>query len=134
MTDVNQKRILVVDDEKDACEILKVTLERQGFHVALAFDGTQGLIKTIAYRPHCILLDIRMSPGDDGLTFLRKLRAFRDDDTDLQRDIRRTPVIIMTAASGGQMQSLFEQEGISGYTEKPYDTEVIKQLIQKAIG
>ncbi len=131
MADISQKRVLVVDDEKDVCEILKVKLQKQGFHVDLAFDGTHALIKTLEYRPHCVLLDIRMSPGDDGLTYLRKLRSFRDEDPDLQREIRKTPVIVMTAASA-QMQPLFQQEGISGYLEKPYDSEALLQLIQKA--
>lgn len=133
MADTSQKRILVIDDEKDMCEILKVKLEKSGFHVAMAHDGTQGLVTLLDYKPHCVLLDIRMSPGDDGLTFLRKLRSYRDDDSDVQQRVRRTPVIVMTGASG-RMQPLFQQEGISGYLEKPYDTAPLFDLIAKAIG
>ena len=133
MADINQKRILVVDDEKDVCEILKVKLEKQGFHVALAYDGTEALIKLLEYRPQCVLLDIRMSPGDDGLTFLRKVRAYRDEDSDIQQLIRKTPVIVMTAASG-QMKPLFQQEGISGYLEKPYDFNALSEVLLKAVG
>ena len=132
MADVNQKRILVIDDERDVCAILKIKLEKQGFHVAVAHEGAEGMMKVIEYRPHCILLDVRMSPGEDGLTFIRKLRHFRDDDTDLERDIRRIPVIVLTAASN-QMKPLFQQEGISAYIEKPYDSDVLKEQILKIV-
>ncbi len=132
MADVTQKRILVIDDERDLCAILKVKLEKQGFVISLAHDGLEGLTKVIEFRPDCILLDVRMSPGEDGLTFLRKLRSFRDDDTDLERNIRRTPVIVLTAASP-QMQPIFQQEGISAYIEKPYDSDVLKERILKVL-
>ena len=132
MTDVTQKRVLVIDDERDLCAILKVKLENQGFHVALAHDGAEGLAKVIEYHPNCILLDVRMSPGEDGLTFLKKLRAFRDDDTDLEHKLRHIPVIVLTAA-GNQMKPLFQQEGISGYIEKPYDNNALKEQILKTI-
>lgn len=133
MADVTQKRILVIDDERDVCAILKIKLEKQGFHVAVAYEGIEGLSKVIEYRPDCILLDVRMSPGEDGLTFLRKLRSFRDEDIDLERNVRRIPVIVLTAASN-QMQPLFQQEGISAYIEKPYDSEALKEQILKIVG
>lgn len=132
MADATQKRILVIDDERDVCAILKVELEKRGFLVAEAYDGSQGMAQTVSFRPDCIILDVRMSPGEDGLTFLRKLRAFREEDPDLERKIRRTPVIVLTAASF-QMKPLFQQEGISDYLEKPYDTEVLKERILKVV-
>ncbi len=132
MADVTQKRILVIDDERDICAILKIKLEKQGFHVTLAHEGGEGLVKAIEVHPDCILLDVRMSPGEDGLTFLRKLRAFRDDDTDLEQKIRRTPVIVLTA-TGNQMKPLFQQENISGYMEKPYDSDALKEQILKVV-
>lgn len=132
MADVTQKRILVIDDERDLCAILKVKLEKQGFVISLAHDGLEGLAKVIEFHPDCILLDVRMSPGEDGLTFLRKLRSFRDDDTDLERKIRRIPVIVLTAASP-QMQPIFQQEGISAYIEKPYDSDALKERILKVL-
>ncbi len=132
MVDALKKRILVIDDERDVCEILKVKLQNQGFEVNLAHDGSEGFKKVLQFQPDCVLLDIRMSPGEDGLTFLRKLRSYRDEeDSALQTRVRRIPVIILTAASG-QMQPLFQQEGISGFIEKPFDAEVLKNLLLKA--
>ena len=132
MADVTQKRILVIDDERDLCAILKVKLEKQGFLISLAHEGAEGLTKAIEFRPDCILLDVRMSPGEDGLTFLRKLRSFRDEDADLEYQIRRIPVIVLTAASS-QMQPIFRQEGISDYIEKPYDSDALKERILRIL-
>lgn len=121
------KRILIVDDEKDVCEVLRFKFEKAGFQVLTAFDGVDAYDKLVSFDPHCILLDIRM-PREDGLTFLRKLRAFRDDDPDKQRRIRQMPVIVLTAASP-HMKSLFQAEGISDYIEKPFDFEILKEKV-----
>jgi two-component system, OmpR family, response regulator VicR len=121
------KRILIVDDEKDVCEVLRFKFEKAGFQVQTAFDGVDGSEKVVRFEPHCILLDIRM-PREDGLTFLRKLRAYREEDSDKQTRIRQIPVIVLTAASP-HMKSLFQAEGISDYMEKPFDFTVLKDKV-----
>lgn len=128
----NSTKILIIDDEKDLCEILKTKLEKNGFQVSVAFDGLEGYSKVLALKPDCIVLDIRM-PKEDGLTFLRKLRAYRHDDPDEESRIRKTPVIVLTGA-GEHMKSLFYMEGISCYMEKPYDFDVLKEKITQAAG
>ncbi len=125
------KRLLIIDDEKDVSEVLKFKFEKLGFQVQLSFDGLEGFQKASIFKPHCILLDIRM-PREDGLTFLRKLRAYRDEDPEIQTSLRKTPVIVLTAASES-MKSLFQMEGISDYLEKPYDFEVLTNRIEKSI-
>ena len=125
------KRLLIIDDEKDVSEVLKFKFEKLGFQVQLSFDGLEGFQKALLFKPHCILLDIRM-PREDGLTFLRKLRAYRDGDPALQSNLRKTPVIVLTAARDS-MKSLFQVEGISDYLEKPYDFEVLKGRIEQSI-
>ena len=126
------KRILIVDDEKDVCEVLKVKFEKAGFQVELACDGMEGYAKAITFKPYCILLDVRM-PREDGLTFLRKLRAHRDEDPQLESHLRHMPVIVLTAASP-HMKSLFQAEGITDYIEKPFDFDVLKEKIQRITG
>lgn len=125
------KRILIIDDEKDVCEVLKFKFEKAGFQAQIAFDGFDGEQKVASFNPHCILLDIRM-PREDGLTFLRKLRAYRDDDPEKQGRIRQIPVIVLTAASP-HMKSLFQAEGISDYIEKPFDFMVLKEKVLQVI-
>lgn len=128
MTEQAKKRILILDDEKDICEILKTRFQKFGFEVLLAHDGKQAFQKVIEGNPDCILLDIRIQGGEDGLTFLRKLRSYRDDNAAVQTRVRGIPVIVLTA-TGENMRSLFEVEGISDFVDKPFDSNKLKDRI-----
>ena len=125
------KRILIIEDEREICELFKEKCEGLGYEAHTALTGEDGFEKAVRLRPDCVLLDIRL-PEADGLTFLRRLRGYRDDDDRLQSLIRSSPVIVLTAA-GSQMKPLFDIEGIVAYLEKPFDPEILKDRIQKAV-
>ena len=126
----NKKRILVIDDEDDVCQMIKEKFSSLGYEVLMAFDGVEGLQKTREDKPDCVLLDIRIPKGEDGLTYLRELRSYRDDDLQEQTRVRETPVIILTGA-GASMRALFESVGISGFIEKPFDiADLHKQILR----
>ena len=130
MTAETKKRILVVDDESALCEVLKARLESFGYSVATALDGAQGWQQLLQVLPDIVLLDIRM-PQEDGFTFLRKLRSFRDpQDPHREERVRKLPVIVITGTGEG-MKPLFEQERISAYIKKPIDSTVLKKLIEE---
>ena len=124
------KHILVLDDEASLCEVLKTRLEMFGYSVMTSNSGGDGWKKILATPPDIVLLDIRM-PEEDGYTFLRKLRSFRDPENSNREDkIRNLPVIVITG-TGEEMKFLFEQERISAYVTKPIDTNVLKKLIEE---
>jgi len=126
----NKKRILVIDDEDDVCQMIKEKFSSLGYEVLMAFDGVEGFQKTREDKPDCVLLDIRIPKGEDGLTYLRELRSYRDDDLQEQTRVRETPVIILTGA-GASMRALFESVGISGFIEKPFDiADLHKQILR----
>ena len=130
MPSEKRKRILILDDEAALCEVLKTRLEMFGYGVSAASNGREGWQEVLATPPDLILLDIRM-PEEDGYTFLRKLRSFRDpEDPNREERIRKIPVIVVTGTGEG-MKSLFEQESISGYITKPIDSAVLKKLIEE---
>lgn len=64
------KKILVVDDEQPIADILKFSLEKEGFSVECAYDGEEALSKVTALNPDLILLDI-MLPLKDGMEVCR---------------------------------------------------------------
>ena len=128
----NKKRILVIDDEDDVCQMIKEKFSSLGYEVLMAFDGVEGLQKTREDKPDCVLLDIRIPKGEDGLTYLRELRSYRDDDLQQQTRVRETPVIILTGA-GASMRALFESLGISGFIEKPFDIADLHKQIQRVL-
>ena len=126
-----KKRVLIIDDELDICEVLKTKFQRYGFDVLVAHEGREGFQKVKDEKPDCVLLDIRIPIGEDGLTFLRRIRSYRSEDPKEQNRIRKLPVIVLTAAGEG-MKPLFQAEGISEFVEKPFDSEDLKVKILKA--
>ena len=128
----NKKCLLVIDDEDDVCQIIKEKFELLGYKVLTALDGAEGFQKTGESKPDCVLLDIRIPKGEDGLTYLRKLRSYRHDDLQEQTRIRKTPVIMLTG-SGVTMQPLFELEGISYFIEKPFDLANLQGKVEHAL-
>ena len=128
----NKKCLLVIDDEDDVCQIIKEKFELLGYKVLTALDGAEGFQKTEEGKPDCVLLDIRIPKGEDGLTYLRKLRSYRHDDLKEQTRIRKTPVVILTGA-GATMQPLFELEGISGFIEKPFDLASLQGKVENVL-
>ncbi|WP_293779385.1 response regulator [uncultured Oxalicibacterium sp.] len=83
------KTVLIVDDERDAVDVLSLMLEMSGFAVMVAYDGTQAIACLEQRRPDLILSDFMM-PGMDGVALCRRLKGDR-----ATADI---PFILMTAA------------------------------------
>ena len=82
-------KVLVIDDEPDLVEMMKMALERQ-FEVIVAYDGKEGVAKARAENPKAIVLDIMM-PEKDGFTACRELKA--DPQT------APIPVLILTGVA-----------------------------------
>jgi CheY-like chemotaxis protein len=72
--DLNGLRVLVVDDEPDALEILSLMLNRSGASVRTATSSEDALRIFIEWQPNVLLSDVGM-PGEDGYTFIRRVRA-----------------------------------------------------------
>jgi PAS domain S-box-containing protein len=68
------RRILVIDDNVDSAESLKILLEMQGHDVEIAHNGSQAVATALQFRPHVVLLDIGL-PGMDGFEVVREFRG-----------------------------------------------------------
>jgi CheY-like chemotaxis protein len=71
---VPMTRVLVIDDEPDVCDVLRRVLERRGYEVSTAADGTAGLEACRLHTPDVVVTDIVM-PHEHGVDLIRKLRA-----------------------------------------------------------
>ena len=116
------KKILVVDDEVMLVNLLQMRLEANGYEVEVAYDGQEGLSKTVRTRPDLIILDINME-GMDGYTMLKELRK--------KTGIKDTKVIMLSAS--GKMREIFEKEGISDYITKPFDADDLLTRVAEVI-
>ena len=109
-----QQTILVVDDEPDICEIVKVNLEGAGYAVAIANDGAAGLRLARDVRPDLVVLDVLM-PELDGWEVLDRL--VKDPaTTDL-------PVIMLTCKSEDEDVLRGLHNGAVEYVTKPFYPE-----------
>ena len=111
------EKILVVDDDTNICELLRLYLTKEGYQVTTANDGEEGLEKFNQIKPDMVLLDVMM-PGLDGLEVCRRIRAAGN-----------TPVMMLTAKGETFDKVLGLELGADDYMVKPFDTkEVIARI------
>jgi DNA-binding response OmpR family regulator len=106
------KRVLIVDDEDSVRTVLCTFLQRRGYDVAEAENGPLALIRFVAFRPHLVLLDLRM-PGMNGIEVLQKLR-------DLDHSL---PVIMVTGVEDEDTARESIRLGACDYIKKPFSYE-----------
>lgn len=123
---MNKKKILIIDDEEDFDYFVKLNLERGGnFEVITATSGKEGLKAALTQKPDLILLDILM-PHMDGFEVLQRL-------SNAQPDIRRIPIIMLTASRESRNIFRAKNFGISDYIMKPFSLDRLSVLIAKHI-
>jgi CheY-like chemotaxis protein len=112
-------RVVVVDDDVDAAEVLAETLALSGYKVWIATDGAAALALVEAHQPHCVLLDIGM-PGMDGNELTRTLRSGYGDDIVL---------IAVTGREEDDERVLDTFARVDHYLQKPVDPDVLRKLL-----
>jgi phosphate regulon transcriptional regulator PhoB len=119
MTAAMQKKILVVDDEKDIVELIAYNLEQEGFTVLRAYDGQAAWESVRAARPDMVLLDL-MLPGLSGMDVCKLIR--RHGETEM------LPVIMLTAKSDQVDKILGLELGADDYMTKPFS---VRELVAR---
>ena len=105
------EKILVVDDDVNICELLRLYLEKEGYTVSIVNDGESAVKSFGEIQPDLMLLDI-MLPGEDGMELLRKLKASKKT-----KDI---PVIMVTAKTSEIDAVKGLDLGADDYITKPF--------------
>ena len=113
------RRILIVDDSKDAAESLAMLLSLSGHQVAVAHDGVQALEAVAAERPEVVLLDIGL-PGMDGYEVCRRLRQGGMDDA---------LIIAMTGYGQERDRQRSKEAGFDTHTVKPVELDHLMELL-----
>ncbi len=102
-------KILVVDDDVNICDLLRIYFENEGYEVKTANDGVEGLSAFKMYEPDLVLLDVMM-PKKDGLAVCREIR-----------ESSSKPIIMITAKNEKFDTVLGLELGADDYVTKPFD-------------
>ncbi|MDZ7859849.1 MAG: response regulator [Candidatus Krumholzibacteriota bacterium] len=121
---MNDKNILVVDDEEDINELVKYNLEREGFKVTCVSTGEKALLEVSRGKYDLIILDL-MLPGVDGLTVCRNLKS--DSDT------ASIPVIMLTAKGEESDIVVGLELGAIDYITKPFSPRVVVARVKAVL-
>jgi DNA-binding response OmpR family regulator len=121
MVDVRSgQRILIVDDEASVADLIEAVLVSEGYTVAIARDGIQGILLARDWKPDLVLMDV-MLPGIDGTTAIRRLKS--DPETS---DL---PIVAMSAGRTIRRQSN-ELSDADAALAKPFDIEALLAQIE----
>ncbi|MEX2170183.1 MAG: response regulator [Pirellulales bacterium] len=120
----DSKRILLVDDDAEIIESLRLALESNGFQVLVARDGNQGLALTEREDPDLVILDMMM-PKRSGFLVLEKLRRTRESSP---------RVIMITANEGSRHKAYAEMLGVDDYIRKPFPMDRLISSVKRLLG
>jgi len=125
---MSERTILIIDDDIDLVEIIRVTLENDGFQVLDAQNGERGLAVALEKKPDLILLDVMMGKVDEGFQVAYQLRG--NEET---KDI---PILMLTAVTGQTGYSFDpatdgEFLPVDEFLEKPVNPRVLVDLVRK---
>lgn len=109
-----QRKILVVDDDPDIVESIKLVLAANSYQVSTAGSAEDGLARARAEKPDLIFLDVMMPEGTEGFEFVWDLRA--DSDT----EVKSTPIVVLTAIYDTTELRFYPNQSDSTYKEGEY--------------
>jgi len=116
-------KILIIEDDDVACELMRLALEKQGHEVSTAGNGVQGYDTALFLKPDLIVTDIQL-PGADGVHVVRRVR-----DT---ASLEETPILVTTAfGTGTATYSL--QIGANAYEPKPLNPQSFLATVERLL-
>ena len=124
-------KILIIDDDIDLVEAMRLTLEAADFEVIDAQEGVKGLEKVTSEQPDLVILDVMMGTQDEGFHVAYQIRN--------QAETADIPVIMVTAV-GQETGFKFDKEKdedflpVQEFLEKPIDPELLIETVKKNLG
>src|SRR6266496_5551854 len=116
-------KVLVIEDEDNIVELIKLGLRYEGFHVEAASDGPEGISAAQRINPDMVILDLGLQPGGmDGLEVCRRLRT-----NPTTQDV---PILMLTARDEPRDKVLGLETGADDYLTKPFSFEELVARIR----
>jgi len=114
--------VLVIDDERMMCELLKAVLARHGHEIIMAFNGRDGIALFKQHRPRITLLDLVL-PDINGIQVLQEIRAIDP----------HAPALMLTGQATEAMEAQARQMGILDFLRKGLSVDVLVRALEKAL-
>ncbi len=115
------RTVLIIEDDRNIADLLRLYLEKEGYAVEIAFDGLRGVDKFREVQPALVLLDV-MLPGMDGWGVCRTIRAES-----------KTPIIMLTAKSETEDKVTGLKQGADDYITKPFEMKEVLARIEAVL-
>ena len=116
-------KLLVIDDEANICDLLKIYFENEGYEVKTASDGIEGISYFKMYEPDLVLLDIMLPKNKDGWQVCREIR-----------EISSKPIIMISAAKVEVVDKILGLElGADDFVTKPFDTKELASRVKAVL-
>ena len=115
------KKILIVEDEAGFADLLADLLRSDGYEVAVAYDGSQGLAKLAEFKPDGIISDIVM-PVMDGLEMFRQVKSNSATSS--------IPFLFISGFQNNEVLEKARKFGVFGILQKPIDIEQIERRLR----
>ena len=118
-----KKRILLVDDDREIVESMRIALEADGYEILVARDGNQGLAMAERDNPDLVILDMMM-PKRSGFLVLEKLRRSRPVPL---------RIVMITANEGNRHKAYAEMLGVDDYIRKPFAMDRLLDSVERLL-
>jgi len=115
------RKVLIVEDDHNIADLLRLYLEKEGYEVAIAPDGVKGVERFRSEQPDLVLLDV-MLPGMDGWAVCRSIRTES-----------KTPIIMLTAKSETEDKVYGLKQGADDYITKPFEMKEVLARIEAVL-
>jgi DNA-binding response OmpR family regulator len=117
-------RILVVEDDRDLCNLLSTLLDVEGYKTETSCDGGDVVERVAQQRPDAVVLDV-MLPGRSGFDICRDLK--------FRRDTNLIPIVMLTAMQGKDAEQSGLRVGANRYLSKPFEPDELLNRIREAL-
>lgn len=114
-------RVLIIDSDRNICEMMRLCLEKDGYSVMIALDGEEGLVQFSALKPDLVLLEVTL-PSVDGWQVCREIRKKSD-----------IPIIFITSKAEIFDKVLGLELGADDYIVKPFDTREVAARVKAVL-
>lgn len=125
------KKILIVDDDRDVFESMKIVLEAEGYGVDWATNGTEAIEKAKAGKPDLMILDVMMNTDDEGFQVSYRMRQ--------DPELLHVPIVMVTSVgtkTGFSFDRNRDQDflPVNEFLEKPVDPKVLVDKVRENLG